>query len=109
LPIRTNVEATRIIGSTWRYRGTKHPRVAGDKVVIKAVHRHDPVDGDVVTLRDDALIQALRKGDKVEVAQLVEGEGGRERESVVVEDASPEDLEPLPAEPDGKPMLGRRW
>jgi hypothetical protein len=107
--MRTKVAATKIIGSTWRYRGTKHPRIAGERVIIKAVRRFDHVDGDTVTLKDDALIQSLRKGDKVEVAQVVEGEGGPDRESVVVEDANPEDLEPLGPATTATPTLGRRW
>lgn len=108
--MRTKVHAKAIIGSTWRYRGTKHSRIAGERVVIKAVRRFDHVDGDTVTLKDDGLIQSLRKGDKIEVAQVVDGENGNDRESYSVDDASPEDLEPLePPAATERRSFGRRW
>lgn len=82
--------------------------MAGEKVVVKSVRRFDHVDGDTVTLRDDGLIQALRKGDKLEVVVASEV-AGFERESEIETLADPEDLEPLADEPTERPTLGRRW
>ena len=85
---------TKIIGGVRIYRGTEHPKLSGQRVRVVAVHRFDAVDEDVIALSDDALIQAIRLDDRVEIALLVvAGDGFEKVAAGAAVLASPGDLE----------------
>jgi hypothetical protein len=79
-----------IIGTVRRYAGTFHRGITGRRVVIVAVHRGGPDDGEI--LRDDRAIGRLRPDDAVEFAPLIREADGSERPSFVTSDARPDEL-----------------
>jgi len=80
-----------IIGSTRRYTGAYHRGITGHRVVVVAVHRGGPDEGEI--LRDDPTIGRLRPDDVVEFAPLIREADGTERPSFVTSDARPDELE----------------
>lgn len=80
-----------IIGSIRRYVGAHHRGITGHRVVIVAVHRGGPDEGEI--LREDPAIGRLRPDDIVELAPLIREADGTERPSFVTSDARPDELE----------------
>jgi len=78
-----------IINSIRLYRGTGIPGMTGWRVVVLAVLRGDE------TLKDDAQIGDLIRGDRLDVAAIITEPDGTERVSWSTADARPDELEPV--------------
>ena len=104
-------EIEKVIGSVRVYRGTKLPKLTGERVVVLSVRRYDEVDEETVVLKDDDLIQALRPTDRVEIAPVMIAGDDSERPSGAVAETSPGELGPPEPEraAETEPSFGRRW
>ena len=89
-----------IINSIRLYRGTGIPGMTGWRVVVLSVHRGDE------TLKDDAQIGELIRGDRLDVAAIITEPDGTERVSWSTADARPDELGPVLGVWDGAVKTG---